>query len=65
MTPRLPIGSREVPCERPPPSLLLAAWESYMTPSQPKSKIPIQTGGNSYFLIEKSPKTAFYIYKNL
>jgi hypothetical protein len=32
-----------------------------MTPSQPKyTKIPPQKGGNSYFLIEKSPKTAFF-----
>jgi hypothetical protein len=31
-----------------------------MTPSQPKyTKIAPQTGGSSYFLIEKSPKTAF------
>jgi hypothetical protein len=25
------------------------------------TKVPKQTGGSSYFLIEKSPKTAFYI----
>jgi hypothetical protein len=32
-----------------------------MTPSQPKyPKILPQKGGNSYFLIEKSPKTAFF-----
>jgi hypothetical protein len=28
-------------------------------------KIPPQTGGSSYFLIEKSPKTAFFKYENL
>jgi hypothetical protein len=31
-----------------------------MTPSWPKyTKTPPQTSGNFYFLIEKSPKTAF------
>jgi hypothetical protein len=44
-----------IPCEIPSPSTLtLATWESYMSPSQPPQK-----GGSSYFLIEKSPKTAF------
>jgi hypothetical protein len=41
--------------------LLLVDWESYITSSQPKdTKIPPYTGGSSYFLIEKSPKTAFF-----
>jgi hypothetical protein len=41
-------------------ALLLAALESYMTPSRLEyTKRPSQTGGSSYFLIEKSPKTAF------
>ncbi len=35
--------------------------ESYMTPCRPKStKIPPRTGGSSYFLVEKSPKSAFF-----
>jgi hypothetical protein len=36
-----------------------------MTPSWPEyTKSPPQTGGSSYFLIEKSPNTAFF-NKNL
>jgi hypothetical protein len=36
-----------------------------MTPSrQEYAKTPPQTGGSSYFLIEKSPKTAFFDKKN-
>jgi hypothetical protein len=32
-----------------------------MTPHQPEyTKIPPQTGESSYYLIEKSPKTAFF-----
>jgi hypothetical protein len=46
-------------------TLLLVAWESYMTPSRPKStKTPPYTGGSFYFLIEKSPKTAIFLYEN-
>jgi hypothetical protein len=37
-----------------------------MIPSRPEyAKSPPQTSGCSYLLIEKSPKTTFYIYKNL
>jgi hypothetical protein len=37
-----------------------------MTPSRPEyTKTPPQTGGSSYFLIEKSPKTAFFNIKPL
>jgi hypothetical protein len=44
----------------PPVALLLVAWESYMTRTQPEhSKTPPQTNGSSYFLIEKLPKTVF------
>jgi hypothetical protein len=62
MTPRRPIEGR-TPCDSPPypAAFLLGDWESYLTPSQPKyTKIPQQTGGKSYILIEKSTKTAFY-----
>jgi hypothetical protein len=35
-----------------------------MTPSRLKyTKIPPQTGGSSYFLNEKSPKTGFFYIK--
>jgi hypothetical protein len=53
-----------LPVRAPLPSaaLLLVAWESYMTPSHPEyTKTPPQTGGSFYFLIEKSPETAFLI----
>jgi hypothetical protein len=37
-----------------------------MTPSQPDyTKSPPKTSGSSYFLIEKLPKKAYFIYKNL
>jgi hypothetical protein len=43
-----------------PTTLLLAVEESYMTPNRPKyTKIPPESDGSSYFLIEKSYKTAF------
>jgi hypothetical protein len=35
-----------------------------MTPSQPEyAKKPPQTGGSSYFFMEKSPETAYFLYK--
>jgi hypothetical protein len=41
-----------------PATLLYAAW------SWPEyTKTPPQTGGSFYILTEKSPKTAFFIYK--
>jgi hypothetical protein len=50
---------------KPPVALLLVAWESYMTPSRPGyTKSSPQTGGCSYYFIEKSPKTTFF-YENL
>jgi hypothetical protein len=64
VTPRRPTGSREGFCENPPfpAALLLAAWESFMTPSQLKNiKIPPKKGGSSYCFIKKSPKTAFFV----
>jgi hypothetical protein len=49
----------------PPVTLLLVTWESYMIPSWPEyTETPPKTGGSSYFLIEKSPKTAFYHFIN-
>jgi hypothetical protein len=46
--------------------ILLVAWELYMTPSRLEyTKTPPQISGSSYFLIEKSIKTAFFKYKNL
>jgi hypothetical protein len=61
MTPRRTMEQRGLVVRAPSPSShLLVVWESYLTPSQPRyTKIPPQTGGNSYFLIEKSPKTPF------
>jgi hypothetical protein len=45
-------------------ALLLVAWESYMTPTQPEyKKIPPETGLCCYFLIEKSPETMFLVIK--
>jgi hypothetical protein len=45
----------------PPAALLLVVLESYMTTSQPEYiKTPPQTGRSSSFLIEKSPKTAYF-----
>jgi hypothetical protein len=47
---------------RAPLLLLYSYWSpgGHICPSWPKyTKIPPQKGGNSYFLIEKSPKTAF------
>jgi hypothetical protein len=58
-------GSRIwLPARSPTPcsALLLVSWESYMTPSWPKfTKIPPETSGYSYFLIDKSPKRTFFI----
>jgi hypothetical protein len=35
-----------------------------MTPSQPEyTKMPPETGGCSYFFIEKSPKTMCFFFK--
>jgi hypothetical protein len=46
----------------PPGTLLLVEWELYMTPSRMEcTKTPPQTGGCSYFLIEKSPNTTFFL----
>jgi hypothetical protein len=62
MTARRPIGSREDSLRTPIHSdeLLWVGWESYMTPSRAEwTKIPPETGGCSYFLTEKSPKTSF------
>jgi hypothetical protein len=56
-----------LPTRTPTPSgaLLLIAWDSYMTLSQPEyTKVPPDTSGYSYFLREKLPKTTF-LYKNL
>jgi hypothetical protein len=47
-----------LPARTPTPSgaLLLDAWESYIAPSRLKfTIIPPETGGYSYFLIEKLP----------
>ncbi len=50
------LGGIPVRALLPPAALLLVAWESYVTPSQPEyTKRPSRTGGSSYFLIEKSP----------
>jgi hypothetical protein len=47
-------------------TFLMVAWESYMDPSQLEyTKTPPQTGGSSYFLIEKLPKTKFFLIKIL
>jgi hypothetical protein len=46
-------------------ALLLVAWEIYMTPSRPEdTKMPPETGGGSYFLIENRLKQCF-LDKNL
>ncbi len=43
-------------------ALILVAWKSYMTPTQPEyKKIPPETGLCYYFLIEKSPETTFFV----
>jgi hypothetical protein len=48
----------------PSSALLLVFWESYITPSQLEyTKMPPETGVFSYFLIEKSPKTTFFLTK--
>ncbi len=50
-------------CENPHPlwQLPLVGWESYMTSSWPAlTKIPPETGGFSYFLTEKAPKTLLF-----
>jgi hypothetical protein len=55
-------GNLAVDLSFPLAALLLVALESYMTPSrQEYIKTPTQTGGSSYFLIEKSPEKAFFI----
>jgi hypothetical protein len=47
--------------ESPPNSLRLVSWKSYKPPSWlDYTKTPLQIGGCSYLLIEKSPKTAFF-----
>jgi hypothetical protein len=43
----------------PPGKFLLFAWESQMPPRWEYTKTPPQTGGCSFFLIEKSSKTTF------
>jgi hypothetical protein len=57
MTPRMQ-GGLLVRALSPPAALLLAARESYMTPSLPK-----YTRGSSYFYIEKLPVKTFFIKK--
>jgi hypothetical protein len=55
---------RGLPVRAPLPASLLLPRESYMTPSRPKyTKIQPNKGGSSYFLSEKSPKTAFFLMK--
>jgi hypothetical protein len=63
MNPTRPIRTKMTLCESPPApaALLLVAWGSYMTPSQPEyTKTQPQTGGSSYFLIENRLKQHFF-----
>jgi hypothetical protein len=56
-----PIGSREDYLESPLSRRVHCIGRSYLTPSRPEfTKIPPQKGGSSNFLIEKSPKTAYF-----
>jgi hypothetical protein len=46
-------------------TLLLVAWQSYMTPSRPEwTKIPPETGGCSYFFIKKITWNIFFLTFN-